>query len=266
VGRGGLGWLAMGACLSSMIAATSAGAQAASFDRSAVVIDPAHGGADGGAQIAGQVQEKEVTLAVAERLRALLGARGFHVVMTRDGQGDGGGPDQRAEVANRSRAVACVVIHASSSMKGVLVGTSSLRSAVMRASSRPDGDARAGVPWSRAQEPYIAQSGLLANQIGTGLTRAGIPATMMRVMIRPLDNLTCPAVSIELGVLSEARSNATPVTDVEYQQRVAESIAASLQAWRNQADPADSVSVLPGSAGLEQPPEVHGGVGAGAGL
>jgi N-acetylmuramoyl-L-alanine amidase len=223
-----------------MAAATPAGAQSASFDRSAIVIDPAHGGTDDGARIGEQVLEKDVSLAVAERLRVLLVARGFHVVMTRDGQGDGRTLDQRAEVANRSRAVACLVVHASSSTAGVLVGTSTLKSAVMRASI-PSQNARTGVPWSRAQEAYLSQSSLLANQIGTGLTRAGIAATMMRVMMRPLDNLTCPAVSIEIGVLRESGSKSTPVTDGAYQQRVAESIAASLQQWRDQAQPADSV-------------------------
>jgi N-acetylmuramoyl-L-alanine amidase len=73
---------------------------------------------------------------------------------------------------------------------------------------------------------------------------------MMRVMMRPLDNLTCPAVSIEIGVLEAGGSFPTPVTDSGYQQRVAESIAESLQAWRNQAEPVDSVAALPGSAAL----------------
>jgi len=111
----------------------------------------------------------------------------------------------------------------------------------MRAASHPGEDAKAGVPWSRAQEAYVLQSGLLANHIGTGLTRAGIAATMMRVMMRPLDSLTCPAVSIEIGVLRESGSNSTPVTDAGYQQQIAESIAASLQVWQDQAQPPDSM-------------------------
>jgi N-acetylmuramoyl-L-alanine amidase len=238
--EGGLAWVATTICVLGMAAAQHAGAQVAGLDRSAVAIDPAHGGADGGAQISEQVFEKDVTLAVAVRLQTLLSARGFRVVITRDSSGDGGSLDHRAETANRARAVACLVVHASSSTKGVLIGTSALRSAMMRTSSRPSEDARTGVPWSRAQENYVSQSGLLANQIGTALTRAGIPATMMRVMMRPLDNLICPAISIEVGVLSEEGSKPTPVTDSGYQQRIAESIAASLQVWRNQAQPVDS--------------------------
>jgi len=50
--------------------------------RPKVVIDPGHGGSDPGA--IGQVVEKEVTLAVALRVRADLNAAGIDVLMTRD--------------------------------------------------------------------------------------------------------------------------------------------------------------------------------------
>ncbi|WP_456829611.1 N-acetylmuramoyl-L-alanine amidase [Deinococcus sp. UYEF24] len=51
-------------------------------NRPKVVIDPGHGGSDPGA--IGQVVEKEVTLAVARRVRADLNAAGIDVLMTRD--------------------------------------------------------------------------------------------------------------------------------------------------------------------------------------
>jgi len=49
-----------------------------------VVIDPGHGGKDPGAIGLGGLTEKDVTLALARRLRRLLEARGFRVVLTRD--------------------------------------------------------------------------------------------------------------------------------------------------------------------------------------
>jgi len=49
-----------------------------------VVIDPGHGGKDPGAIGLGGLTEKEVTLALSRRLRRLLEARGFRVVLTRD--------------------------------------------------------------------------------------------------------------------------------------------------------------------------------------
>ena len=48
-----------------------------------IIIDPGHGGMDGGAQANG-VTEKDVNLAVSLTLRDLLSQQGFHVIMTRE--------------------------------------------------------------------------------------------------------------------------------------------------------------------------------------
>jgi len=48
-----------------------------------VVIDPGHGGYDHGAHAIRGMDEKMITLDVALRLKPLLEARGYHVVMTR---------------------------------------------------------------------------------------------------------------------------------------------------------------------------------------
>ncbi|PNY81721.1 N-acetylmuramoyl-L-alanine amidase [Deinococcus koreensis] len=57
-------------------------ALSASYVKPRVVIDPGHGGKDGGA--VGSVVEKQVTLDVALRVRDLLRAAGVDVVLTRD--------------------------------------------------------------------------------------------------------------------------------------------------------------------------------------
>ncbi len=49
-----------------------------------VIVDPGHGGHDPGASGLLGIREKRITLAVGRRLRDLLEARGFRVVMTRD--------------------------------------------------------------------------------------------------------------------------------------------------------------------------------------
>ena len=48
-----------------------------------VVLDPGHGGYDNGAKAARGLNEKMLTLDVARRIKPLLEARGYHVVMTR---------------------------------------------------------------------------------------------------------------------------------------------------------------------------------------
>jgi N-acetylmuramoyl-L-alanine amidase len=73
---------------------------------------------------------------------------------------------------------------------------------------------------------------------------------MGRVALRPLDNLMCPALSVEIGPLRGDGSDLTPVSDDEYQQRVADAITGALIFWKNQAQPpsyaAPSVSAGPG--------------------
>lgn len=48
-----------------------------------VVIDPGHGGYDHGARSVSGLNEKSLTLDVAQRLKPLLQAKGYHVIMTR---------------------------------------------------------------------------------------------------------------------------------------------------------------------------------------
>ena len=49
-----------------------------------VVIDPGHGGEDGGAQSSANVLEKDINLAIAQKLEKMLTLSGFRVVMTRE--------------------------------------------------------------------------------------------------------------------------------------------------------------------------------------
>ena len=87
----------------SAVAPSSAAASIPAINRNLVVLDPAHGGPDGGATLAGSAAEKDVTLALASRLRAALGAAGFTILSTRDSD-----PatvlttDQRADIVNRT--------------------------------------------------------------------------------------------------------------------------------------------------------------------
>ena len=91
---------------------------ATGLNRTVVVLDPGHGGTDAGSHIGDNVVEKNVTLALALRLRSLLIARGFLVVLTRDSdaptEGNAAGTpltlDDRAGIANHARAAACLML------------------------------------------------------------------------------------------------------------------------------------------------------------
>ncbi len=230
------------------------------MNRNAVVLDPAHGGQDAGATLGDKILEKDVTLAFAARLRATLTAAGFTVVSTRETDSSTAPTnDQRAEIANRAHVPACLVIHATASGSGVHLYTSALQSQDEDANAELPLTARSAfvpVPWEQAQAASVGQSLRLAGDLSAALGKAGLPVVSGQEPVRPLDNLECPAVAIELAPLPVAGSDATPVTDAEYQQRVAATLTAALQAWREHATPAAPASSANGSG---DSPEQTGG-------
>ena len=203
------------------------------LNRNVVVLDPAHGGSDNGAAITPNLPEKQFTLAFAARLRTLLTNAGFTVVATRDADVPAQAPsqpatltsDQRAGTANHVRALACILIHATTSGSGAHLFTSTLPT------DEPI-DPAAPIPWNLAQTPYLPLSLRLANQLGLALIHANIPTILSTAAIRPIDNLTCPAIAFEL-----APNSGTSLTDATYQQHAAQAITSALIAWRNLQPP-----------------------------
>jgi N-acetylmuramoyl-L-alanine amidase len=206
---------------------------AAPFNRNTIVLDAAHGGPDSGAAIGDTLYEKDIDLSLMNHLRSLLSARGFRVVTTRDtdvapSPSSPSSPmtlDDRAGVANRAAAAACLLIHATGSGQGVHLYTSQLDA--IPAQPVP-------APWLTAQAAWVGQSQRLAASIATALGRSHIPLVSSTASIRPADSIACPVVIVEL-----APQDASPnsISDQSYQQKVAESIAGALVFWPNRVQP-----------------------------
>jgi N-acetylmuramoyl-L-alanine amidase len=215
-----------------MLAAQPIHAQQPIFNRNVIVLDPAHGGPDSGARITDSLTEKQLTLAIAARLKPLLTAAGFTVLTTRDTDpATVLSPDQRAGSANHARALACLLLHATPSGAGVHLFTSSL--------AATDASPDATLPWDSAQSAYIPLSLRLANELGVSLLHASIPPLLGHASIRPIDNLTCPAVALEFAPLNSQ----TPLSDATYQQHTAQAVADALISWRNHAAPAPATPI-----------------------
>jgi N-acetylmuramoyl-L-alanine amidase len=195
--------------------------------RTLILLDPAHGGPDPGARLPNNLLEKDITLAFAARLRALLSTSGFTVISTHETDPVVPFPaDQRAEIGNHAHPTACLILHATSSGTGIHVITSALAPNDLETP-------HAVIPWNTAQSASVPQSLNLANEIGLALERAKLPVILSRASLRPLDNLTCPAVAIEIAPLNPAGSEATPVSNTAYQQNIAKAIVSALTAWRS---------------------------------
>jgi N-acetylmuramoyl-L-alanine amidase len=196
---------------------------AAQQPRTLILLDPAHGGPDTGAHLPNNVLEKDVTLAFAQHLKTALAAAGFPVIATRDADpATLLTPDQRAGLANHAHPTACLILHATDSGNGIHLITSALS---------PTEPQRI-TPWETAQSAAIPQSLSLANDLGVALNSAKLPVLITQATIRPLDNLTCPAVAIEIAPLDNPSADPTPITDLTYQQHIIDAIATALIHWR----------------------------------
>jgi N-acetylmuramoyl-L-alanine amidase len=213
-----------------MAAVVATAACAASFaqappaaPRFVVVLDAAHGGDDAGARL-GSEPEKAYMLAFSVRLRSLLMARGFSVVMTRESD-DAIEPDHRAEIANHANAQACLSLHAAESGSGVHLFVSSLA---------PVQDTRF-LPWKTAQASWILRSLSLAGVVNSALSHATVPVTLGRTALPGIDSMTCPAVAVEVAPdRSSDAGESAGLDDPDYQARVADALAAALVEWRSQ--------------------------------
>lgn len=191
---------------------------AAPAQQAVVLLDPARGGADSGARIADGVPEKQVTLDLAGRLASLLRARGFTVQMTREADVDLSS-DARAALANNTHPLACILLYAAPGGSGVHLYTSALK--------RKDA-AGTAVRWDEAQAPFADRSRTLAADLRTAMDHGRVTASVGQTWMRPLDNMQCPAVAVEL--LPEKKG--TDASDSSYQSHVANAVANTLLQWR----------------------------------
>ena len=192
-----------------------------------VLLDAAHGGPEPGTRITDRMLEKDLVLSISVRLRSTLTAHGIDVVTTREN--DTALPfTDRAAAANRARASACLLLHATASGSGVQLYTSSL------APSAIAGPAASGLrPWASAQSAYVTQGLRLSSEISTAMGHAEVPVSLGRTSLTPMDSLACPAVAVELAPLAERRGErARPLTDPGYQARLVDALTGAILAWQ----------------------------------
>ena len=190
-----------------------------------VVLDPAHGGDDTGGHLSDGSYEKAATLALSVRLKSLLGARGIQVTMTRDGD-QSVNMDQRATIANRANAQACISLHMAETGSGVHLFASNLS---------PTQVSRF-LPWKTAQSAYITRSLALTGALNSALQHGGAPVTLGRVTLPGVDSMSCPAVAIELAPERDSDKKVRSEPDnPDYQARIAAVLANALLEWRAEA-------------------------------
>ena len=213
-----------------------------------IVIDPGHGGDDPGGIGVGGVTEKVVTLAVAQRLRALLEGRlGLRVLLTRED--DRVVPiDQRTALANNNKADLFVSLHANVSLRP------STQGATMMVAAFEGDDVRGGallgggelptfgggtrsldlVLWDLAQVRHVDQSSAFAAVLQQQF-RNRVPLSdrpLQRAALRVLESANMPAVIIEMAYLSNP-DDARRLASADAQGTLAQAIFESVQRFRD---------------------------------
>jgi N-acetylmuramoyl-L-alanine amidase len=184
-----------------------------------VVIDPGHGGDDRGATSPAGLEEKLVTLNVAQRVRAIGAERGVRVLLTREDDRQVS-LMQRAAFANGSGATLFMSLHANAGPSPVSAGPEVASFASIAPPAPPPTAAEerallvpvtaggtrriAAVPWELAQARHAEVGAALARQVGDRLQRLGPlgPRAIYRSPFRPLTAVNLPAVLVDLGYLS----------------------------------------------------------------
>ena len=227
--------------------------------RPVIVLDPGHGGVETGAIGPSGLEEKDVTLDLARRLKPLLERHGVTVVLTRDE--DRVMPlDDRTAIANQNRAELFVSIHVNASKRKSAVGAETyflstdatdaeartLAALENKAYAPPEPATGGSTPasggpdrglelilWDLAQNSYLAESSRLAELVQREMnTLAGTKDRGVRqAPFRVLMGATMPAILVEAAFISNP-SEESRLADAAAKDKIAEAIARAIAEYR----------------------------------
>lgn len=178
-----------------------------------ILLDAAHGGSDPGALLNPAIPEKDVTLMFARHLQQQLQTRGISASLLRDSDLSLS-TDQRAAAVNSTRPDLYICIHASSLGNGIRIFTAMLPAA---------GDNRGPfLNWQTAQATSATRSAWAAQQITAAIQKMGFPVRGLTAPLQPLNNITVPALAIEIA---PASGKVMQLASTDYQDMVSAALA-----------------------------------------
>jgi N-acetylmuramoyl-L-alanine amidase len=210
-----------------------------------IVIDPGHGGLESGAKGRFGNLEKDITLAISLKLKALIEKdMGYEVVLTRDRDVDVS-IENRAAIANNHKAGLFISIHANGSVQRKAAGSETfflslnatdedtrrlayLENNSNELQSRIDpssSDDLMMILWDMAQNAYIKQSSRLADLVQgeldamLGTRNRGVKQAPFRV----LTGVACPAILVETAFISNPDEEQKLASE-DFQNKVAEAV------------------------------------------
>jgi N-acetylmuramoyl-L-alanine amidase len=178
-----------------------------------IMIDPAHGGSESGAVLSPTILEKDVTLELARRLRVDLGSHGFIAELVRDSDANLSADDRAAKV-NSVHPVLYVCLHATSE-----AGRLGIYTALLNETAESRGPF---IDWNTAQFTFLPASRSAQQEIVAVMQKSGIPARALVAPLQPLNNVTGPAVAIEVA---PTKADVSQLVSGDFQQSVSTALA-----------------------------------------
>lgn len=175
-----------------------------------VAIDPGHGGSDFGAVGVSGVREKDINIAVAQHLAAMLQEAGAKVIMTRSGDYSLSN-QQRVDTANEAKADIYISIHANAFTSEESNGTETHFCDEKKNSA------------AGRYLAYQLQRELLAS---LGLRDRGVKASSFFVLTKT----EMPSALVEMAFMSNVEEE-KQLTDPAYQKRAAKALFRGLQSY-----------------------------------
>ena len=176
----------------------------------------AHGGTESGAILNHAILEKDVTLLIALRLRQELNSRGIRCQLVREADATLA-TDQRAAIVNAARPLLYLSIHATSQGNGMKIYSAML----------PAGGDNHGpfVDWQGGQSASLERSRWAQQQLVAAIQKMGFPVRSLTAQLRPLNNVTVPALAVEIAPTT---GQVSQLATTDYQQMIAAAVASSI--------------------------------------
>jgi N-acetylmuramoyl-L-alanine amidase len=217
-----------------------------------MVIDPGHGGMETGAKGKFGNLEKDITLAISLKLKAIIERNmGFEVVLTRDNDVDVS-VENRSAIANNRKAGLFISIHANGAVQRKAAGSETFflslnatdeetrhlaylenNSSALQSHIDPSTDDDLMVIlWDMAQTAYIKQSSQLAELVQgeldalLGTRNRGIKQAPFKI----LTGVACPAILVEAAFISNPDEEQKLASE-SFQAKVAEAIYRGLSRY-----------------------------------
>lgn len=231
----------------------------------AIAIDAGHGGDDTGTRGPEGALEKEITLAVAQRLRNRIESElGLRVVLTRTGDNTVS-LDERAAIANNDRADLFISLHANASVRETATGAEVFYLSLAEYGDEARDAGFTGqlvptvgggtrvldiVPWEMAQLRHVDHSARWAETVADELSlRVPMsPRGLQQAPFRVLVGANMPAVVLEMGFISNPDQEAQ-LTSTTFQSSIVSGLLRSIIRYRDEiaseSTPLDPVDAVP---------------------